>query len=68
MQPPDFTDTTDRLAYFLSECHNDSAPIGWQRYRNLAILLIHKLDIKDQIDDERFLDYKWQNGAPIKAP
>ena len=33
---PDMKNQTDRLAHVLSEMHNDSAPMGWERYRSLA--------------------------------
>jgi len=42
--------------------HNDSAPIGWNRYRGLASLLLAKLPISSTVNDERFLDHNWQPG------
>jgi hypothetical protein len=32
----------DKLAHFMSEVHNDNAPIGWEQYRTLAKILIDK--------------------------
>lgn len=60
---PDMTNTTDRLAHWLSEVHNDTAPIGWERYRTLAHLLLRKLEIADQVNDARFLDPDWKAGS-----
>jgi hypothetical protein len=60
--PPDLTNTVERLAHILSEMHNDSAPIGWERYRTLASLLLLKLPIKETVDDPRFLDPMFQAG------
>jgi hypothetical protein len=62
MQQPDFAKTIDRLAHILSEMHNDLAPIGWERYRSLATLLLAKLPIKATVDDPRFLDPMFQAG------
>jgi hypothetical protein len=59
---PDLTSTVERLAHILSEMHNDSAPIGWERYRTLASLLLLKLPIKETVDDPRFLDPMFQAG------
>ena len=59
---PDLTNTVERLAHILSEMHNDSAPIGWERYRTLASLLLLKLPIKETVDDPRFLDPMFQAG------
>ncbi len=59
---PDLTNTVDRLAHILSEMHNPSAPIGWERYRGLATLLLAKLPIKTTVDDPRFLDPMFQAG------
>jgi hypothetical protein len=42
--------------------HNPSAPIGWERYRSLADLLLAKLPIKSTVDDPRFLDPMFQAG------
>lgn len=46
---PDKTDPVDRLAHYLSEVHNDAAPIGWHRYRFLAKSLIEKFDLKEKV-------------------
>lgn len=43
---PDLTNATDRLAHMLSEMHNERAPIGWERYRSLANLLMAKFPIE----------------------
>lgn len=59
---PNMNDATDRLAHMLSEMHNDSAPIGWQRYRGLANLLMLKLSIRDVVNDPRFMDHNFQPG------
>jgi len=59
---PDMTNPTDRLAHVLSEMHNDNAPLGWERYRSLANLLMAKFPITDIVRDERFLDYDFQPG------
>jgi len=59
---PDMTKTTDRLAHVLSEMHNDNAPLGWERYRPLAIMLMDKLTITSVVADDRFLDSNWLPG------
>jgi hypothetical protein len=59
---PNMDDATDRLAHMLSEMHNDRAPIGWERYRSLANLLMAKFPIAEIVNDERFLDSDWQPG------
>lgn len=59
---PDMSDAKDRLAHILSEMHNDNAPIGWERYRGLASMLMSKLPISSTVKDERFLDSDWQPG------
>lgn len=59
---PDFTKATDRLAHILSEMHNDNAPLGWERYRGLANMLMWKLPITETVMDERFMDYNFQPG------
>ena len=64
---PDMTDSTDRLAHMLSEMHNDSAPIGWERYRSLANMLMMKFPIAAIVKDERFFDPDYQPGK-ITAP
>jgi hypothetical protein len=46
---PDKKDPVDRLAHYLSEVHNDAAPMGWHRYRFLAKSLIDKFDLKDAV-------------------
>ena len=48
-QAPDMKDPVDRLAHYLSEVHNDAAPIGWRSYRFLAKCLIDKFDLKDAV-------------------
>jgi hypothetical protein len=59
---PNLTNRTDRLAHILSEMHNDNAPLGWERYRGLANLLLLKFPIAAVVDDERFLDHNFQPG------
>lgn len=59
---PNLADPTDRLAHFLSELHNESAPLGWERYRSLAAPLLMKFPIHDVLMDERFSDPAWQPG------
>lgn len=59
---PDMTDATDRLAHMLSEMHNDRAPLGWERYRSLANLLMAKFPIENIVRDERFFDPSYQPG------
>lgn len=59
---PDMTNATDRLAHMLSEMHNDSAPMGWERYRSLANLLMAKFPIVSVVQDERFFDPDYQLG------
>lgn len=54
---PDMTNANDRLAHMLSEWHNDSAPLGWERYRPLASYLMSKFAIRDNVMDERFSGY-----------
>ncbi len=38
-------DPTDRMAHYLSELLNDNAPMGWERYRLAAGILIAKFDL-----------------------
>jgi hypothetical protein len=59
---PDMTNATDRLAHMLSEMHNDRAPIGWERYRFLADLLMAKFPIKDVVCNEKFFAPDFQPG------
>lgn len=59
---PDMTDPTDRLAHMLSEMHNDAAPIGWERYRSLAKMLMAKFPIIDIVRDEKFFEWDFQPG------
>jgi len=59
---PDMTNATDRLAHMLSEMHNDNAPLGWERYRSLANMLMAKFPIADIVMDERFSDPDFQPG------
>jgi hypothetical protein len=37
-----------KLAFFLSECENDHAPIGWGKYIWLAKLLLSKYEMKEK--------------------
>jgi hypothetical protein len=53
---PDMMSAQDRLAHLLSEIHNDSAPIGWERYRSLASSLMSKFPIHDIVMSEKFFD------------
>jgi hypothetical protein len=46
---PDETDPIDKLAWFISEFHNDNAPIGWEQYKSLAEILIDKFVLYDTI-------------------
>jgi hypothetical protein len=46
---PDLTDPTDRLAHWMSEMVNDNAPLGWEKYRVLAIAVAGKFDISEQV-------------------
>jgi hypothetical protein len=52
---PDETDPVDKLAHWLSEIHNDNAPIGWERYRPLAQSLRRRFHLieKPSPDDPR---------------
>lgn len=59
---PNMNDATDRLAHMLSEMHNDNAPIGWERYRGLANLLLAKLPIRESVMDPSFFDHTFQPG------
>ena len=61
-QNPNMDCPKDRLAHMLSEMHNDGAPIGWERYRSLASMLMAKFPIKDIVIDDRFLDHNFQPG------
>lgn len=63
---PNMTDATDRLAHLLSEIHNDSAPIGWERYRSLANALMRKFPIREIVMDERFMEWDFQPGKPVE--
>jgi len=54
---PDMTKAVDRLAHYLSEIHNDNAPMGWERYRSLASALLRKFPMIESIVlDPTFLD------------
>lgn len=64
---PDMKNATDRLAHMLSEMHNDRAPIGWERYRSLASLLMAKFPIEDIVRDEKFFDAAYQPGSKPRA-
>jgi len=46
---PDMTNPTDRLAHYLSELHNDNAPLGWERYRFMANCLLDKFALHDAV-------------------
>lgn len=59
---PNMTNNTDRLAHMLSEWHNDSAPMGWERYRPLANSLLAKFPIADIVSDEKFFEWDFQPG------
>lgn len=59
---PKATDPVDRLAHFLSEVHNDRAPLGWEKYRSLANSLLMKLPIKAMVMDAKFEDHNFQPG------
>ena len=59
---PDLSNPTDRLADFLSELHNHNAPIGWERYRSLASMLLDKFPLHATLMDPRFADPTWQPG------
>lgn len=61
------TNATDRLAHMLSEMHNDNAPIGWERYRSLANLLMAKFPIAGIVKDERFFDPNYQPGRVVPS-
>lgn len=61
----DNNNPVDKLAFFLSECHNDNAPIGWERYRFLAELLIRKFPIYDIVMDVQFLNSDFQCGRRV---
>jgi hypothetical protein len=64
---PNMSNATDRLAHMLSEMHNDRAPIGWERYRSLASLLMSKFPIADIVVEDRFFDPDYQPGEEMKA-
>ena len=64
---PNMSSATDRLAHLLSEMHNDNAPLGWERYRPLASMLMTKLPITSTVLDERFTDSDWQPGKDDPA-
>lgn len=51
-QQPDKTDPVDALAHYLSEWHNDNAPIGWERYRPVARDMIKKFNIAEAVKRE----------------
>ncbi len=63
---PNMDDATDRLAHMLSEMHNDNTPIGWERYRGLASLLLTKLPIRATVMDPRFFDYEFMPGRDTR--
>jgi len=42
-------DAVDRMAHYLSELHNDNAPMGWERYRTTAVCLIKKFDLEKAV-------------------
>lgn len=60
---PNMADPVDRLAHYLSEVHNDSAPMGWETYRPLAISLIRKFDIIDTVKDDKFFEWDFKAGV-----
>ncbi len=64
---PDDTNPRDRLAHMLSEMHNDNAPIGWERYRGLASLLLLKFPIRDIVMDPRFENHLFQPGKESQS-
>lgn len=59
---PNMKDAIDRLAHYLSEVHNDRAPLGWERYRFLAEVLMSKFPIRDIVMNDRFLDPTFHPG------
>lgn len=61
----DMTNPTDRLAHMLSEMHNDRAPIGWERYRSLANMLMAKFPIEAVVRNEQFFDPDYQPGKGL---
>jgi hypothetical protein len=46
---PNMSDPVDRLAHYLSELHNDNAPIGWERYSFMAKALIEKSILSESV-------------------
>lgn len=39
----------ERLAFILSEIMDDSAPIGWEKYRGAACCLLHNKEAREII-------------------
>ena len=37
-----------KLAFWMSEVHNDNAPIGWSKYISLADYLLDKYDLVEK--------------------
>lgn len=63
------SNATDRLAHMLSEMHNDAAPMGWERYRSLANLLMAKFPIREIVNNEKFFEWDFQPGkADAETP
>lgn len=52
---PDDNDPVDNLAWYLSELHNDNAPIGWHYYRPMAKSLIEKFNLANEVMKQGFL-------------
>lgn len=50
---PNHDDPVDRLAHYLSELHNNNAPMGWERYRYMAKELIRVFGLTDEMVKER---------------
>ena len=46
---PNLSDPVEKLAHFLSEIHNNNAPIGWESYKNVARELIQLFGIEEDV-------------------
>ena len=66
---PDMSNPEDKLAWIISEIINDSAPVGWEKYRPLSFLLIKKFDMveKEQMSESEAEPLDWDRRWIIEA-
>lgn len=46
---PDMNNPVDKLAHWMSEVDNDNAPLGWEKYRNLARFVIDEFELEEAV-------------------